>query len=76
MKCPKCQFENREGARFCGECGQEFEATCPGCETPNRAENKFCDACGYDLRKPEGETQDERIYDIGKQAIQFKGMLQ
>jgi class 3 adenylate cyclase/predicted ATPase len=53
MKCPKCQFENREGARFCGECGHEFEVTCPGCETHNRAENKFCDACGYDLRKPE-----------------------
>ena len=52
MKCPECQFDNREGARFCGECGHEFEVTCPECETNNRAENKFCDACGYDLRKP------------------------
>jgi hypothetical protein len=53
MKCPKCQFENREGARFCGNCRHEFEDTCPECGTNNRAENKFCDACGYDLRKPE-----------------------
>jgi class 3 adenylate cyclase/predicted ATPase len=53
MKCPECQFENREGARFCGECAHEFEVTCAECGTNNRAENKFCDACGYNLRKPE-----------------------
>ena len=53
MQCPKCQFENREGARFCGECGHEIELSCPECGTNNRAENKFCDACGYNLRKSE-----------------------
>jgi class 3 adenylate cyclase/predicted ATPase len=53
MQCPKCQFENREGARFCGECGHELELICPECGTNNRAENKFCDTCGYNLRKPE-----------------------
>jgi class 3 adenylate cyclase/predicted ATPase len=53
MQCPKCQFENREGARFCGECRHEFEVTCPECGINNRAQNKFCDTCGCDLRKPE-----------------------
>jgi class 3 adenylate cyclase len=53
MQCPKCQFENREGARFCGECGHELELICPECGINNRAENKFCDTCGYNLRKPE-----------------------
>ena len=24
MKCPKCQFENPEGAKFCIECGHKF----------------------------------------------------
>ena len=24
MKCPKCQFENPKGAKFCNECGQNF----------------------------------------------------
>ena len=51
MKCPKCQFENRKGARFCGECRHEFEVTCPECRTNNRAGNKFCDECGDDLSK-------------------------
>jgi len=53
MQCPKCQFENRNEAKFCGECGHNFEVTCPECGTNNRVENKFCDACGYNLRKPE-----------------------
>jgi class 3 adenylate cyclase len=53
MQCPKCQFENREEARFCGECGHELELICPECGTNNRAENKFCDTCGYNLRKVE-----------------------
>ncbi len=24
MKCPKCQVENSEGVKFCGECGHKF----------------------------------------------------
>jgi class 3 adenylate cyclase/tetratricopeptide (TPR) repeat protein len=51
MQCPKCQFENREGAKFCGECGYKFEVTCLECGANNRAGNKFCDECGHDLRK-------------------------
>ena len=31
MQCPKCQFENREGAKFCNECGHKFELICPEC---------------------------------------------
>jgi len=23
MKCPKCQFDNPERAKFCGECGAD-----------------------------------------------------
>ncbi len=25
MKCPECQFENREMVKFCEECGAKFE---------------------------------------------------
>ena len=52
MKCPECQFENREGAKFCNECGHKFEIKCPECGTTNRLGSKFCDECGYDLQKP------------------------
>jgi hypothetical protein len=31
MLCPRCHTENREGRRFCGECGLSFATTCPPC---------------------------------------------
>jgi class 3 adenylate cyclase/tetratricopeptide (TPR) repeat protein len=46
MQCPKCQFANRNEAKFCGQCGHEFEIACPKCGTHNRVGNKFCDECG------------------------------
>ena len=32
MQCPKCQFDNREGAKFCKECGAKLEITCPNAD--------------------------------------------
>ena len=52
MKCPSCEFENREGAKFCSECGHKFELTCPYCKTTNRPGAKFCDECGHNLSLP------------------------
>jgi hypothetical protein len=42
MKRPNCQFENREGAKFCNRCGYKFELTCPECRATNRVDSKFC----------------------------------
>ena len=36
MKCPKCQFDNREDAEFCNECGNKFDVLCPNCGKTNR----------------------------------------
>lgn len=39
MKCPGCQAENRDGARFCRECGARLEITCTACgESVSRAD--------------------------------------
>jgi hypothetical protein len=46
MQCPKCQFENRERANFCKECGHSFELKCPKCNTQIIDNSKFCDECG------------------------------
>src|SRR5881409_2617418 len=46
MKCPRCQSENREGARFCRECGATFGAVCLSCGAKVEARSKFCDGCG------------------------------
>ncbi|MEE8290990.1 MAG: adenylate/guanylate cyclase domain-containing protein [Candidatus Tectomicrobia bacterium] len=49
MQCPQCQHENREGARFCDECGSPLALNCPVCETENRPGAKFCNECGTSL---------------------------
>src|SRR5438876_6636492 len=46
MKCPRCQAENREWARFCRECGATFGAVCSSCGAKVEAGSKFCDGCG------------------------------
>jgi ribosomal protein L40E len=52
MKCPRCQFDNPEGIKFCGECGAKIEKICPKCNSSNPPEFKFCGECGHDFRKP------------------------
>ncbi|MGD8983998.1 MAG: adenylate/guanylate cyclase domain-containing protein [Desulfobacteraceae bacterium] len=49
MKCPKCQFENPETARFCVECGDKLEIICPNCGFINSPSFKFCAECGQNL---------------------------
>jgi len=51
MKCPKCQFDNREGVGFCEECGAKLELVCPECGADIPLNRKFCGECGYDLRE-------------------------
>jgi class 3 adenylate cyclase/tetratricopeptide (TPR) repeat protein len=50
MKCPNCQFENREGVKFCEECGIQFNIECPSCKANIPFGRKFCGECGYDLK--------------------------
>jgi class 3 adenylate cyclase/tetratricopeptide (TPR) repeat protein len=49
MKCPRCQAQNREGVRFCEECGARLALTCPSCGAELPAEKKFCGSCGAPL---------------------------
>lgn len=46
MQCPACQSDNREGRRFCGECGVRLALSCPECGFENEAEERFCGGCG------------------------------
>ena len=49
MQCPRCHTENREGRRFCGECGLSFASTCASCGFLNEGGEKFCGGCGRSL---------------------------
>jgi rRNA maturation endonuclease Nob1 len=52
MKCPKCYTENREGIKFCEQCGAKMELECPNCRATIPLGKKFCGECGHDLSKP------------------------
>lgn len=52
MHCPKCQFENREGVKFCEECGAVLDLICPNCSAKIPPDRKFCGECGFKLNEP------------------------
>jgi class 3 adenylate cyclase len=52
MKCPRCERENREGRRFCAECGASLALACPSCGFSNEPGENFCGGCGARLGAP------------------------
>ena len=53
MRCPKCQADNREGRRFCAECGASLNLACLSCGFSNEPGEKFCGGCGQPLTPPQ-----------------------
>ncbi|MRS05678.1 zinc-ribbon domain-containing protein, partial [bacterium] len=78
MKCPKCEWENPEGAKFCSGCGQKMSILCPSCRSVNQPGSKFCGECGTSLNAqstfpvasanaiPNSLTFDEKLQKIQK----------
>jgi class 3 adenylate cyclase len=71
MKCPECQFDSREGAKFCIDCGTKLEINCSKCNHLNPPASKFCEECGFKLslhpeKAPQELSFDEKIAKIQK----------
>jgi class 3 adenylate cyclase/tetratricopeptide (TPR) repeat protein len=49
MRCSKCGSDNREGRKFCTNCGTSLVASCPKCGAPIQSGEKFCGECGTAL---------------------------
>src|SRR5947209_17102255 len=49
MRCQSCGTENREGRKFCAECGSPLAAACPACGAANEPGERFCGECGAAL---------------------------
>ena len=49
MRCPRCHAPNREGVRFCEDCGSRLALRCPSCGAEAPFGRRFCGACGAAL---------------------------
>jgi class 3 adenylate cyclase/tetratricopeptide (TPR) repeat protein len=70
MKCPKCESVNREGVKFCEECGAKFELVCPSCKAKIPLGKKFCGECGKNLTPPSEQAPTEFSFDQKIEKIQ------
>jgi class 3 adenylate cyclase/tetratricopeptide (TPR) repeat protein len=70
MKCPKCQFENPDTQKFCGECGTKLEKACPNCGSNNPPQYKFCGECGQNLTLPSEPAPKDLSFDQKLDKIQ------
>ena len=61
MQCPQCQTENREGSRFCAECGASLTSACPDCGFANYPDAKFCSGCGRALSATTTSSTDSAV---------------
>jgi hypothetical protein len=55
MYCSRCGTNNREGSKFCNNCGGQLtppDVTCPACGAVNPFKNAFCNNCGARLVPP------------------------
>ncbi|MBN1260072.1 MAG: zinc ribbon domain-containing protein [Anaerolineae bacterium] len=62
IRCSKCGTLNRDGSRFCNDCGAPLQKTsirCPMCGTLNPVGNLFCDRCHARLVPLEGVVPPE-----------------
>jgi tetratricopeptide (TPR) repeat protein len=61
MKCPNCQYENPEDAKFCEQCGTQLLYKCPGCGAKVSPTARFCKECGHSLVEPAPEASQPSI---------------
>jgi tetratricopeptide (TPR) repeat protein len=56
LTCGSCGLDNRDTAKYCGDCGQPLAvvAVCVACGTENPRDRRFCDECGAALDAPRG----------------------
>ena len=47
MQCPRCQHENRPGAKFCEECAAPLVRGCTNCGAQLSPTAKFCSECAH-----------------------------
>jgi class 3 adenylate cyclase/tetratricopeptide (TPR) repeat protein len=55
MQCPRCRVENRDGLKFCEDCGARLGGACSRCGADITSGKRFCGSCGAPIA---GQTAD------------------
>lgn len=58
VACFNCEFENPEGAKYCGNCGSELARACPTCGHGNPLSYRYCTDCGSGLEPDTSKKSD------------------
>ena len=71
MKCPKCQVELPDNAKFCGVCGQllKAERVCPQCGQVNPQDFQFCLQCGRVRAEPVPPSLEPTSFAAGRYQV-------
>ncbi|MEK7395779.1 MAG: adenylate/guanylate cyclase domain-containing protein, partial [Candidatus Poribacteria bacterium] len=75
MQCPKCNHENRDGAKFCESCGEKLQLLCPKCGAELRPNARFCDDCGEKLVTATSATPQINIPKLEDMHSQLKSLI-
>jgi len=46
LRCTACEFENRDGRKFCASCGAALPVPCQQCGYANEGGDRYCGGCG------------------------------
>ena len=57
MVCGRCGESSRDGARFCGSCGERLNPRCATCDAELSPGVRFCEACGAPVAAPVGAAE-------------------
>ena len=52
MRCSKCNSDNPQSKKFCGDCGAPLGNLCPKCGAESPAGKRFCGECGAAFGAP------------------------
>jgi Adenylate and Guanylate cyclase catalytic domain/Double zinc ribbon len=83
MQCPRCQARNRQGRRFCAQCGAPLAFPCASCGFSNEPGEKFCGGGGLALtpadRPPDSPPRAPHTYtpsDLVDKILPLKSALE